>query len=367
MNIDATYSFKITVSDSVGSTSSSELTLGTVQYPIDIKSKGKGVAIGKAAETDDLFDVGFESRFRKKVNADQGITVVMLNGGVGTSGYMHVCTITINSTYSNQHILFKVVQRGRSGNIILGFSNSNSKDPSLSIFAKTGTINAYIVKTTTSIWNLYIQKTEGYDNIEIVEFNKGAYMNDVTVSWVNSTVASVPAGYTTASKYKTKSLTSKSHSNWGTNNDYYPDMSFVAYWNGAYSSSNQSNLTYCSEGQIQAKPTSLYDNSSGTTGTVTLSQSAANFKYIEIFYNDGTGFGNVYHSTKIYGNNKTAALFSIASSDDSKMSMRYSTVNALVNNTSIKISHGYAGWFNIEGASWWNVKEIKIVKVLGYK
>ena len=367
MNIDVTYLFKVTVSDNTGSTSSSEITLGTVQYPIDIKSKGKGVAIGKAAETNDLFDVGFKSRFRKKVNADQGITIVTLNGGTGTSGYMHVCTITINSAYSNQHILFKVVQRGRSGNIILGFSSSNSKDPGLSIFAKTGTINAYIVKTTTSIWNLYIQKTEGYDNIEIVEFNKGAYMNDVTISWVNSTVASVPAGYTTASKYKTKSLSSKSHSNWGTNNDYYPDMSFIAYWNGAYDSGNHSNLTYSSEGQIQAKPTSLYDNSSGTTGTVTLSQSAANFKYIEIFYNDGTGFGNVYHSTKIYGNNKTAALFSIASSDDSKMSMRYSTVNALVNNTSIKISHGYAGWFNIEGASWWNVKEIKIVKVLGYK
>lgn len=48
-----------------------------------------------------------------------------------------------------------------------------------------------------------------------------------------------------------KSLSSKSHSNWGTNNGYVPDMSFIAYWNGAYNASNNSNLTYCSGGTIE--------------------------------------------------------------------------------------------------------------------
>ena len=367
MNIDTTYSFKITVSDSVSSTSSSEITLGTVQYPIDIKSKGKGVAIGKAAETDDLFDVGFKSRFRKKVNADQGITVVMLNGGVGTSGYMHVCTITINSTYANQHILFKVVQRGRSGNIILGFSSSNSKDPSLSIFAKTGTINAYIVKTTTSIWNLYIQKTEGYDNIEIVEFNKGAYMNDVTVSWVNSTVASIPAGYTTASKYKTKSLSSKSHSNWGTNNDYYPDMSFVAYWNGAYSSSNQSNLTYCHQGTIQAKPKVLYNNDNGTNGTITLSESAANFTMLKILYRDDWSQSK---SDDVYNpNGKSVQLLTcrIIRSASSAF-MRFKTVN--INGTKISVLNStddIGNWTSWNNSVSDGTNNIYIRQVLGYK
>lgn len=366
INTDTTYSFKVTVSDNTGSTSSSEITLGTVQYPIDIKSKGKGVAIGKAAEIDDLFDVGFKSRFRKKVNADQGITVVTLNGGTGTSGYMHACTITINSTYANQHMLFKVVQRGRSGNIILGFSNSNSKDPSLSIFAKTGTINAYIVKTTTSIWNLYIQKAEGYDNIEIVEFNKGAYMNDVTVSWVNSTVTSVPSGYTTASRYRTKSLTSKSHSNWGTNNDYYPDMSFIAYWNGAYNSGNQSNLTYCHQGIIQAKPKVLYNNDEGSNGTITLSESAANFKLLKILYRDDWAQSK---SEDVYNpNGKVAQLMGcrIPKSGNSAF-MRYKTVT--INGTRIYINDSnndvgiWSSWNN--GCAWDNF--IYIRQVLGYK
>ena len=53
-----------------------------------------------------------------------------------------------------------------------------------------------------------------------------------------------------------KALTAKSHSGWGTNNNYVPDMSFMAYWNGAYNSSNASNLTYCAAGTILATSSS---------------------------------------------------------------------------------------------------------------
>lgn len=81
-----------------------------------------------------------------------------------------------------------------------------------------------------------------------------------------------------------KTATSKTHSNYGTDNDYLPDMSMIAYWNGAYNSSNSSNLTYAYQGTIQCKPTILYDNSSGTTGTITLNQTIANFTYVEVYY-----------------------------------------------------------------------------------
>ena len=37
---------------------------------------------------------------------------------------------------------------------------------------------------------------------------------------------------------------------------------------------------------VSKKPTTLYSSSSGSTGTITLSQSAANFSYLEIFYTD---------------------------------------------------------------------------------
>lgn len=50
-------------------------------------------------------------------------------------------------------------------------------------------------------------------------------------------------------------------------------------------------------GCMQEKPILLYDNSSGTTGTVTLSQSASDFYYLEIFYKDNQSVK--YNSSKV--------------------------------------------------------------------
>ena len=58
------------------------------------------------------------------------------------------------------------------------------------------------------------------------------------------------AGYTLAAACArgVKSASGATDSGWGTNNNYVPDMSFIAYWNGAYSSSGASNLAYCNRG-----------------------------------------------------------------------------------------------------------------------
>ena len=40
------------------------------------------------------------------------------------------------------------------------------------------------------------------------------------------------------------------HTAYPTNATYVPDMSFISFWNGAYSANNQSNLKYCYQGEI---------------------------------------------------------------------------------------------------------------------
>ena len=45
-----------------------------------------------------------------------------------------------------------------------------------------------------------------------------------------------------------KSANAVTHSNYPTDNAKVPDMSFMSYWNGAYSSNGGSNLTYCKHG-----------------------------------------------------------------------------------------------------------------------
>ena len=52
-----------------------------------------------------------------------------------------------------------------------------------------------------------------------------------------------------------RTLNSVSHSSWAnatTDDQYVPTMSFIAYWNGAYNSSGNSNLQYCSRGKFGA-------------------------------------------------------------------------------------------------------------------
>ena len=366
-DIDNSYVVQVIVADKLSGNSSNPATFTLGPGTPAMAIYKNNVAIGQRYDTNDA-NTKFQVNGRGKFS--QGTSIRLLRGGEQESSYMHICRITINRTWNNQYIEFGVIQRGRRGRIFLQFATGDTKDPGVSSLWVTGNITAYIAKNTTSVWDLYLSKSEWYDDIEIVEFHKGAYMQDVSVEWKGLGVTALPTTYTTSSRYMTKSASSITHLNYGINNSHYPDISMIAYWNGAYDSANASNLIYCYQGTIQAKPTSLYDNSSGTTGAITLSQTAANFTYLDIFYLDGTGYGNGYHSVRVYSpNGKVASLFSFMPASTTSMNIKYSVKPVKISGTSISLVDTYydAGWFNSEGASWWNANEMKIVKVIGWK
>lgn len=68
-SVDYTYDIRITVTDVSGVSGNTSVirNLPAVQFPIDMKVNGKGVSIGKPATKDNLFDVGWASRFDKDV------------------------------------------------------------------------------------------------------------------------------------------------------------------------------------------------------------------------------------------------------------------------------------------------------------
>ena len=71
LSADATYTIAVSVADSGGSTPAST-TLSSIKYTIDFLQGGNGVAVGKAAEVADRFDVDLESIFRKPIDAREG-------------------------------------------------------------------------------------------------------------------------------------------------------------------------------------------------------------------------------------------------------------------------------------------------------
>lgn len=56
ISIDKTYIVKATITDTLGKTSTSQVSIPTGEVVLDFKSNGKGVAFGKVAETDRLLD-----------------------------------------------------------------------------------------------------------------------------------------------------------------------------------------------------------------------------------------------------------------------------------------------------------------------
>ena len=164
-----------------------------------------------------------------------------------------------------------------------------------------------------------------------------------------------------------KKFSTKSHTDYNNDQDCLATMSVLSFWNGAYNSNNSSNLTYAHQGEIQCKPTSLYDNSSGTTGTVTLSQTSANFNYLEIYYHRHSDKQTMCQ--KIYSpNGKNVQLISSWYGADGGTTNLYIYREKIsISGTSITVSEKGAGWFNNNQQGVWEMDGMYICKVIGYK
>lgn len=197
-----------------------------------------------------------------------------------------------------------------------------------------------------------------------VELNGKLTIKNITANTTDTWIPVIKKGELQYTQRKFAS--SKTHTNYNNNRDLLPTMSFLSYWNGAYDSGNNSNLTYCYQGTIQAKPTSLYDNSSGSNGTIKLSKTAANFNYLEVYYALTTDSG--YSCSKVQSpNGKKANLQIVNGIATNNISIAGCTIS--ISGTSVTFSAGktiaIASGFTLNGFS--NTNEIKIYKILGYR
>lgn len=110
---------------------------------------------------------------------------------------------------------------------------------------------------------------------------------------------------------------------------------------------------------------SLYSNSSGSSGTITLSQSANNYNWIEIHY----GWSSIYNSVQIIpntGGSKTINL-SLSYTTDTGNQLIVRSALMYLNNKTITWARNRSSLFNIGGTSYTNNDKIVIHNVYGYK
>lgn len=183
----------------------------------------------------------------------------------------------------------------------------------------------------------------------------------------NTTATYIPVYVNNKMQHTERAIwNSKQHTNFNTHQDYLATLSTLSYWSGAYNSSNASNLTYCYNGMIQCRPTILYDNASGTTGTVTLSQTAADFTYLEIFF----GADDRYTSMRIYSPNgkSFSTHFGYNGKDNNRLVYLYGNECSI---SAKKITQSYARNIAINTSNtivnYGNTLYTKIYAVVGWK
>ena len=198
---DSSYEIKLTLTDSVGNTATKTVYVGTAAVLLDFRAGGKGFSVGKISEKD-AFEIGMNAHYYQRVRLDKGFGITSSVGKQGTSCWVCIAQIVIQSTYFNFPLEFTVARRGipEYSRLTLVFKNEDSTDPDVSSFTYSGgIIDAVIKKTDTSTWKLYINKAEAYDSIFLADVKNNWDNNTITITYPTATISdSKPTGGTDA-------------------------------------------------------------------------------------------------------------------------------------------------------------------------
>lgn len=138
----------------------------------------------------------------------------------------------------------------------------------------------------------------------------------------------------------------------------------LAFWNGAYESKNESNLQYCRQGLIQAKPTILFDNSNGIQNDITLNEDINKYERIIIYFKDSEmHFNNSIAVVKPF--NKDVILSTLTPYDDGDIKIK--TARYLLQNKLLKFKYSKITNIKSNGNVQSNLNQIAVLRVEGYK
>ena len=138
----------------------------------------------------------------------------------------------------------------------------------------------------------------------------------------------------------------------------------LAFWNGAYESNNGSNLQYCRQGLIQAKPTILFDNSNGIQNDITLNEDINKYERIIIYFKDSEmHFNNSIIVIKPF--NKDVILSTLTPYDDGDIKIK--TARYLLQNKLLKFKYSKITNIKSIGNVQSNLNQISVLRVEGYR
>lgn len=169
-------------------------TITSYKFHIDCKPGiNPGVAVGKVAELDGVFDVGLTSRFL-------GNRYCMASVGANTNGYVLAAKIDLVLWNPDVPITFVITRRKSATpmtvHIQFNMATSEIEYPYLSTITYEGSnYGAFLVRSNSLEWDLYVQKGSADDVITIQDWYTSKFMDSrITVTFPGTLVTQLPQG-----------------------------------------------------------------------------------------------------------------------------------------------------------------------------
>lgn len=220
--VDSEYVISGTVTDQLGRSSATSIKVGTAFAIWDVRPDEKGMAFGKYSTGADKFEVAWDAYFDNDLNVGGKLQVKDFSingkweGGYDCSGngnsatFMRLCRLKITEAYSNSPIELCYSQRSSPSLTVLEirFENSSKLDPNVYNFRYRGyCIGAYIVKVSTSTWDIYVTKSESWDVIKIHYWT--GLDTGTKLQFIGENATSVPNGWIQAINFYMEELRDK--------------------------------------------------------------------------------------------------------------------------------------------------------------
>lgn len=201
---DNSYDFILTVTDYFKSVSHID-DISTAFTLEDYHSSGTGISFGKVAELENTFENALELR---QIANSYAFQPSAFNG---EKGYTLLAVIKLNVLNVNAPIVFEINRRGAlcPMHVYVRFaSSSTTTDPDLASITYEGdNFGAFLVKTATSTWSLYVDNTSGWSNPCLQKwYTTNNQMSRIAVSFPQEQIETLPTPYYRATPVKMRSL-----------------------------------------------------------------------------------------------------------------------------------------------------------------
>lgn len=138
---------------------------------------------------------GLNTDLQNTINNKTNVSYLNFSSGGNKQGFFKIATLQVKQNYANQNIIFGINHREHGyTECRIKFSNAGNTDPGMGSFKQTGTpTRAWrIIKTATSTWDLYLAKTDSWDDGRVIKFDN-PYGGGLLVTWSGAS-ADLPEG-----------------------------------------------------------------------------------------------------------------------------------------------------------------------------